>query len=262
MGMALSSICEENLTGKIIIKIECYFFSFLWGMNEKPNCTRLFVCLCCGFMAQSTTRLCRASQLIVVLFLGGLGPSKPLTSTLGSNWQLPLGFNSRNYNISVMFSRLSKDRTLETEERWKIKKKIQPTVPHLLQAQQALALLYAKVAGRPGTHLYDGLCLPYRVQLGFSFIPQRNEKKVTINSFKNTVERKVKIKTVVTGGLFYALTWYTWQTARHFVAKPFKKQQLSKRSHTWAVHLIPHTCQLFENFMGRKRENDHFELTF
>ena len=30
-------------------------------------------------------------------------------------------------------------------------KKYSPPVPHLLQAQQALALLYAKVAGRPGT---------------------------------------------------------------------------------------------------------------
>ena len=98
-------------------------------MTEKPNCTHLFVCLCLGFMAQSTTRLCRASQLIVVLFLGRLRPSKRLTSTLGSNWQLPLGFNSQDYNISVMFSRLSKDRTLEMEDGWKIKKKIQPTRP-------------------------------------------------------------------------------------------------------------------------------------
>ena len=33
-------------------------------------------------------------------------------------------------------------------------KKYSPSVPHLLQAQQALALLYAKVAGRPGTGSY------------------------------------------------------------------------------------------------------------
>ena len=32
-------------------------------------------------------------------------------------------------------------------------KKYSPPVPHLLQAQQALNLLYAKVAGRPGTGL-------------------------------------------------------------------------------------------------------------
>ena len=33
-------------------------------------------------------------------------------------------------------------------------KKYSPPVPYLLQAQQALALLYAKVAGRPGTGSY------------------------------------------------------------------------------------------------------------
>ena len=32
--------------------------------------------------------------------------------------------------------------------------KYSPPIPHLLQAQQALALLYAKVAGRPGTGSY------------------------------------------------------------------------------------------------------------
>ena len=48
-----------------------------------------------------------------------------------------------------MFSHLPKDRTLEMEDRWKIWKKISPPIPHLLQAQQALALLYAKVAWRP-----------------------------------------------------------------------------------------------------------------
>ena len=41
----------------------------------------LFVCLCWGFTAQSKTRLCRAGQLIVALFLGRLRPSKRLTST-------------------------------------------------------------------------------------------------------------------------------------------------------------------------------------
>ena len=38
-------------------------------------------CLCWGFTAQSTTRSCRAGQLIVVLFFGRLRPSKRLTST-------------------------------------------------------------------------------------------------------------------------------------------------------------------------------------
>ena len=33
-------------------------------------------------------------------------------------------------------------------------KQYSPPIPHLLQAQQALALLYAKVAGRPGTGSY------------------------------------------------------------------------------------------------------------
>ena len=48
-------------------------------------CTRerfcLFVCLCWNFTAQSTTRSCRAGQLIVTLFLGRLRPSKRLTGT-------------------------------------------------------------------------------------------------------------------------------------------------------------------------------------
>ena len=49
-----------------------------------------------------------------------------------------------------MFNRLPNDRTLE----WKIDEKYKnysPPFPRLLQAQQALALLYAKVAGRPVT---------------------------------------------------------------------------------------------------------------
>ena len=40
----------------------------------------LFVCLCWSFTAQSTTRSCRAGQLIVALFLGRLRPSKRLNS--------------------------------------------------------------------------------------------------------------------------------------------------------------------------------------
>ena len=38
-------------------------------------------CLCWSFTAESTTRSCRAGQLIVALFLGRLNPSKQLTST-------------------------------------------------------------------------------------------------------------------------------------------------------------------------------------
>ena len=40
-----------------------------------------FVCLCWSFTAQSTTRSCRANQLIVALLLGRLRPSKRLTRT-------------------------------------------------------------------------------------------------------------------------------------------------------------------------------------
>ena len=42
------------------------------------------VCVCVrvgGFTAESTTRSCRAGQLIVALYLGRLRPSKRLTST-------------------------------------------------------------------------------------------------------------------------------------------------------------------------------------
>ena len=58
-----------------------------------------------------------------------------------------------------MSSHLQRDEALEKEERidemkkQKKKKKSTP-VPHLLQAQQAPALPYAKVVGRPGTGSY------------------------------------------------------------------------------------------------------------
>ena len=52
-----------------------------------------------------------------------------------------------------MSSRISKDEALEKGDRIggkkKNKKKNSPPVPDLLQAQQAPALLYAKVEGRP-----------------------------------------------------------------------------------------------------------------
>ena len=46
--------------------------------NHQINPFLSFVCLCWSFTAQSTTRSCRAGQLIVALFLGR--PSKRLTS--------------------------------------------------------------------------------------------------------------------------------------------------------------------------------------
>ena len=59
-----------------------------------------------------------------------------------------------------MSSRLPRDEALEKEDRIdkmnKIKKKKpnSPPVTHLLQAQQAPALPYAKAVGRPGTGSY------------------------------------------------------------------------------------------------------------
>ena len=54
--------------------------------NSQTSSFCLFDCVC--FMAQSTTRSCRASQLTVALFLGRLRPSKRLTSTKwGRPWQ-------------------------------------------------------------------------------------------------------------------------------------------------------------------------------
>ena len=55
-----------------------------------------------------------------------------------------------------MPSRLPADEALKKEDRtdeMKEKKNI-PPIPHLLQAQQALALPYAKVVGRPGAGSY------------------------------------------------------------------------------------------------------------
>ena len=49
--------------------------------RDKNISLALFVCLCWSFTAQSTTRSCRAGQLIVAQFLGRLRPSKRLTST-------------------------------------------------------------------------------------------------------------------------------------------------------------------------------------
>ena len=55
-----------------------------------------------------------------------------------------------------MSSRLQRDEALEKEDRIDEMKKIKnsPPIPHLLQAQQAPVLPYAKVVGRPGTGSY------------------------------------------------------------------------------------------------------------
>ena len=55
-----------------------------------------------------------------------------------------------------MSSRLQRDETLEKEDRIDEMKKIKisPPIPHLLQAQQAPVLPYAKVVGRPSTGSY------------------------------------------------------------------------------------------------------------
>ena len=55
-----------------------------------------------------------------------------------------------------MSSRLQKDEALEKGDRTDEMKKTKnsPPVPHLLQAQQAPALPYAKEVGRPGTGSY------------------------------------------------------------------------------------------------------------
>ena len=55
-----------------------------------------------------------------------------------------------------MSSHLPRDEALEKEDRIDDMKKIKncPSIPHLLQAQQAPALPYAEVAGRPGTGSY------------------------------------------------------------------------------------------------------------
>ena len=74
-------------------------------MSRRPDNVGIwcFVLVCVmSFAAQSTTRSCRAGQLIVALFLGRLRP-KRLTSTKRgcsrqqlSDWKLPLGFNSHD----------------------------------------------------------------------------------------------------------------------------------------------------------------------
>ena len=60
-----------------------------------------------------------------------------------------------------MSSRLPTDEAFEKEDRIdemkNIWKKNSPPVPHLLQAQQAPAVPYAKVVGRSGTGSYPAL---------------------------------------------------------------------------------------------------------
>ena len=71
-----------------IWKLSCHSNqSFVLGFYSPVN-NEVMWSLCWGFTAQSTTRSCQAGQLIVVLFLGRLRPSKRLTSTKrGRPWQ-------------------------------------------------------------------------------------------------------------------------------------------------------------------------------
>ena len=59
-----------------------------------------------------------------------------------------------------MSSRPQRDEALEKEDRKDEMKKIKnsPPLPHLLQAQQAPVLPYAKVVGRHGTGRYAAAC--------------------------------------------------------------------------------------------------------
>ena len=74
----------SNVVHVLVLFVNKFSFSIckLSGVQRatiahlSPN-----VCLCWGFTAQSITRSCRASRLIVVLFLGRLRPSKRLTNT-------------------------------------------------------------------------------------------------------------------------------------------------------------------------------------
>ena len=84
-----------------------------------------------------------------------------------------------------MFSRLPKDRTLEREDKIKYKK-YSPPVPHLLQAQQVLALLYAKVAGRPGTGSYPAPSPSPTTQTEFGELRVRNKRAIKRKTFQNT----------------------------------------------------------------------------
>ena len=60
--------------------IKKYFYKCYWIVYIYKLVCFVLVCLCWSLTAQSTTRSCRASQLIVALFLGRLRPSKRLTS--------------------------------------------------------------------------------------------------------------------------------------------------------------------------------------
>ena len=51
------------------------------GHNSVEKFGTIMFCLCWSFTAQSTTRSCRAGQLIMALFLGRLRPFKRLTSS-------------------------------------------------------------------------------------------------------------------------------------------------------------------------------------
>ena len=79
--------------------------------------------LCAGVLGLVKNEVMSSWSVNSGPFFGRLRPSQRLTNTKRGRprqqltRQLPLEFNSRNYNISVMFSHLLKDRTLEMEDR-------------------------------------------------------------------------------------------------------------------------------------------------
>ena len=78
------STCYVNraiLTGDLVDVTTLLLFQMVLSYAWAWCATKLCFCLCWSFTAQSTTRSCRAGQLIVALFLGRLRPSKRLTST-------------------------------------------------------------------------------------------------------------------------------------------------------------------------------------
>ena len=85
--------CMIMLLGLVIFNAWPISFSLLHFVQSQPM---LMPFLLCTFTFTS---------LHITLFLGRLRPIKWLTSTWrahsGGNWQLPLGYNGRNHNISV-----------------------------------------------------------------------------------------------------------------------------------------------------------------
>ena len=90
------------------------------GLQKMLNIKTLFCLFVLEFYSPVNLEVMSSRSVNSALFLGRLIPSKWLTSIKrGRPRQLPLGFDSQNHYISVKFSRLPKDRTLEREDRWK-----------------------------------------------------------------------------------------------------------------------------------------------